>query len=306
MKFCINCGSKLNDDDLFCMECGNKCNDVKEKDEAIEKEETSLPEEDVIVAPPIVSNSKEDRLKALEEERKRLEEEIEKEKEEARLKELERQRQEELERQRQEELERQRQEELERHRQEELERQRQEELERQRQEELERQRQEELERQRQEELERHRQEEKVQEPKTPEEVQEAKTIEETKAVVPLIDENKKEEIKEDKEIKNNESVITNEENIVLIKHSLFFTGLILILSIIYWFIGAFFYIHVAIRIVMIFICMGAMALPIYETVKYLISSIKAKKFNLFTLVTLGICQVLLFILFFISISVAAS
>ena len=281
MKFCINCGSKLNDDDLFCMECGYKCNDVKEKDEAIEKEETSLSEEDVIVA-PIVSNSKEDRLKALEEERKRLEEEIEKEKEEARLKELERQRQEELERQRQEELERQRQEELER------------------------QRQEELERQRQEELERQRQEEKVQEPKTPEEVQEAKTIEETKAVVPLIDENKKEEINEEKEIKNNESVITNEENIVLIKHSLFFTGLILILSIIYWFIGAFFYIHVAIRIVMIFICMGAMALPIYETVKYLISSIKAKKFNLFTLVTIGICQVLLFILFFISISVAAS
>ena len=290
MKFCINCGSKLNDDDLFCMECGYKCNDVKEKDEAIEKEETSIPEEDVIAASPIVSNSKEDRLKALEEERKRLEEEIEKEKEEARLKELERQRQEELERQRQEELERQRQEELER----------------QRQEELERQRQEELERQRQEELERQRQEEKVQEPKTPEEAQEAKTIEETKAVVPLIDENKKEEIKEDKEIKNNESVITNEENIVLIKHSLFFTGLILILSIIYWFIGAFFYIHVAIRIVMIFICMGAMALPIYETVKYLISSIKAKKFNLFTLVTLGICQVLLFILFFISISVVAS
>lgn len=266
MKFCINCGSKLNDDDLFCMECGYKCNDVKEKDEAIEKEETSLLKEDVIVAPPIVSNSKEDRLKALEEERKRLEEEIEKEKEEARLKELERQRQEELERQRQEELER----------------------------------------QRQEELERQRQEEKVQEPKTPEEVQEAKTIEETKAVVPLIDENKKEEITEEKEIKNNESVITNEENIVLIKHSLFFTGLILILSIIYWFIGAFFYIHVAIRIAMIFICMGAMALPIYETVKYLISSIKAKKFNLFTLVTLGICQVLLFILFFISISVAAS
>lgn len=282
MKFCINCGSKLNDDDLFCMECGYKCNDVKEKDEAIEKEETSIPEEDVIVAPPIVSNSKEDRLKALEEERKKLEEEIEKEKEEARLKELERQRQEELERQRQEELERQRQEELER------------------------QRQEELERQRQEELERQRQEEKVQEPKTPEEVQETKTIEETKAVVPLIDENKKEEIKEEKEIKNNESVITNEENIVLIKHSLFFTGLILILSIIYWFIGAFFYIHVAIRIVMIFICMGAMALPIYETVKYLISSIKAKKFNLFTLVTIAICQVLLFILFFISISVAAS
>ena len=282
MKFCINCGSKLNDDDLFCMECGYRCNDVKEKDEAIEKEETSIPEEEVIVAPPIASNSKEDRLKALEEERKRLEEEIEKEKEEARLKELERQRQEELERQRQEELERQRQEELER------------------------QRQEELERQRQEEQERQRQEEKVQEAKTPEEVQEAKTIEETKAVVPLIDENKKEEIKEEKEIKNNESVITNEENIVLIKHSLFFTGLILILSIIYWFIGAFFYIHVAIRIVMIFICMGAMALPIYETVKYLISSIKAKKFNLFTLVTLGICQVLLFILFFISISVAAS
>ena len=282
MKFCINCGSKLNNDDLFCMECGYKCNDVKEKDEAIEKEETSLPNEDIIVAPPIVSNSKEDRLKALEEERKRLEEEIEKEKEEARLKELERQRQEELERQRQEELERQRQEELER------------------------QRQEELERQRQEELERQRQEEKVQEPKTPEEVQEAKTEGETKAVVPLIDENKKEEIKEGKEINNNESVITNEENIVLIKHSLFFTGLILILSIIYWFIGAFFYIHVAIRIVMIFICMGAMALPIYETVKYLISSIKAKKFNLFTLVTLGICQVLLFILFFISISVAAS
>ncbi|MCR5232223.1 MAG: zinc-ribbon domain-containing protein [Acholeplasmatales bacterium] len=290
MKFCINCGSKLNDDDLFCMECGYKCNDVKEKDETIEKEEKSLPNEDIIVAPPIVSNSKEDRLKALEEERKRLEEEIEKEKEEARLKELERQRQEELERQRQEELERQRQEELER----------------QRQEELERQRQEELELQRQEELERQRQEEKVQEPKTPEEVQEAKTEEETKAVVPLIDENKKEEIKEEKEIKNNESVITNEENIVLIKHSLFFTGLILILSIIYWFIGAFFYIHVAIRIVMIFICMLAMALPIYETVKYLISSIKAKKFNLFTLVTLGICQVLLFILFFISISVAAS
>ena len=250
MKFCINCGSKLNDDDLFCMECGYKCNDVKEKDEAIEKEETSIPEEDVIAASSIVSNSKEDRLKALEEERKRLEEEIEKEKEEARLKELERQRQEELERQ--------------------------------------------------------RQEEKVQEPKTPEEVQEAKTIEETKAVVPLIDENKEEEIKEDKEIKNKESVITNEENIVLIKHSLFFTGLILILSIIYWFIGAFFYIHVAIRIVMIFICMGAMALPIYEMVKYLISSIKAKRFNLFTLVTIGICQVLLFILFFISISVAAS
>ena len=230
MKFCINCGSKLNDDDLFCMECGTKCNDVKEKEEIIEKEEPIVAKEE-LVATPIISNSKEDRLKALEEERRRLEEEIEKEKEEARKAELERERQ-----------------------------------------------------------------------------------EEANAVVPLKDETNKEEPKEEtpkesndeKEIKNNNSVLTNEENIVLIKHSLFFTALILILSVIYWFIGAFFYIHVAIRIVMIFICMGAMALPIYETVKYLISSIKTKKFNLFTLVTLGICQVLLIVLFFISISVAAS
>lgn len=298
MKFCINCGSKLNDDDLFCMECGYKCNDVKEKNEAIEKEETSLPEEDVIVAPPIVSNSKEDRLRALEEERKSLEAEIEEEKRQA---ELERQRQEELERQRQEELERQIQEELERQRQEELERQREAELERQRQEELERERQEEQERQRQAELEKEK----------PEEVLvaapiEEKALEEKSTETPS--EEKKEPLEEKKEepLKEKDSKLSDEENLPIIKHSLFFTGLILILSIIYWFIGAFLYIHVAIRIAFIFICMGAMALPIYETVKYVIASIKAKKFNLFTLITLGICQVLLFILFFISISVAAS
>ena len=123
-----------------------------------------------------------------------------------------------------------------------------------------------------------------------------------------LSEEKKESLEEKKEepLKEKDSKLSDEENLPIIKHSLFFTGLILILSIIYWFIGAFLYIHVAIRIAFIFICMGAMALPIYETVKYVIASIKAKKFNLFTLITLGICQVLLFILFFISISVAAS
>ena len=292
MKFCINCGAKLSDDDLFCMECGTKCNDIVQ-------EEKNEPKEDVVASPAVIEdktidepikNEKEERLRALEEERKRLEAEIEEEKRQA-----------ELERQRQEELERQRQEELERQIQEELERQRQEELERQRQEELERERQEEQERQRQAELEKEK----------PEEVLVAAPIEE-KALeeksTETLSEEKKESLEEKKEepLKEKDSKLSDEENLPIIKHSLFFTGLILILSIIYWFIGAFLYIHVAIRIAFIFICMGAMALPIYETVKYVIASIKAKKFNLFTLITLGICQVLLFILFFISISVAAS
>lgn len=292
MKFCINCGAKLSDDDLFCMECGTKCNDIVQ-------EEKNEPKEDVVASPAVIEdkiidepikNEKEERLRALEEERKRLEAEIEEEKRQA-----------ELERQRQEELERQRQEELERQIQEELERQRQEELERQRQEELERERQEEQERQRQAELEKEK----------PEEVLvaapiEEKALEEKSTETPS--EEKKEPLEEKKEepLKEKDSKLSDEENLLIIKHSLFFTGLILILSIIYWFIGAFLYIHVAIRIAFIFICMGAMALPIYETVKYVIASIKAKKFNLFTLITLGICQVLLFILFFISISVAAS
>ena len=284
MKFCINCGAKLSDDDLFCMECGTKCNDIVQ-------EEKNEPKEDVVASPAVIEdktidepikNEKEERLRALEEERKRLEAEIEEEKRQA---ELERQRQEELERQRQEELERQREAELERQRQEELERERQEEQERQRQAELEKEK--------------------------PEEVLvaapiEEKALEEKTTETPS--EEKKEPLEEKKEepLKEKDSKLSDEENLPIIKHSLFFTGLILILSIIYWFIGAFLYIHVAIRIAFIFICMGAMALPIYETVKYVIASIKAKKFNLFTLITLGICQVLLFILFFISISVAAS
>ena len=284
MKFCINCGAKLSDDDLFCMECGTKCNDIVQ-------EEKNEPKEDVVASSAVIEdktidepikNEKEERLRALEEERKRLEAEIEEEKRQA---ELERQRQEELERQRQEELERQREAELERQRQEELERERQEEQERQRQAELEKEK--------------------------PEEVLvaapiEEKALEEKSTETPS--EEKKEPLEEKKEesLKEKDSKLSDEENLPIIKHSLFFTGLILILSIIYWFIGAFLYIHVAIRIAFIFICMGAMALPIYETVKYVIASIKAKKFNLFTLITLGICQVLLFILFFISISVAAS
>lgn len=276
MKFCINCGAKLSDDDLFCMECGTKCNDIVQ-------EEKNEPKEDVVASAAVIEdktidepikNEKEERLRALEEERKRLEAEIEEEKRQA---ELERQRQEELERQREAELERQRQEELERERQEEQERQRQAELEKEK----------------------------------PEEVLvaapiEEKALEEKSTETPS--EEKKEPLEEKKEepLKEKDSKLSDEENLPIIKHSLFFTGLILILSIIYWFIGAFLYIHVAIRIAFIFICMGAMALPIYETVKYVIASIKAKKFNLFTLITLGICQVLLFILFFISISVAAS
>lgn len=284
MKFCINCGAKLSDDDLFCMECGTKCNDIVQ-------EEKNEPKEDVVASYAVIEdktidepikNEKEERLRALEEERKRLEAEIEEEKRQA---ELERQRQEELERQRQEELERQREAELERQRQEELERERQEEQERQRQAEFEKEK--------------------------PEEVLvvapiEEKALEEKSTETPS--EEKKEPLEEKKEepLKEKDSKLSDEENLPIIKHSLFFTGLILILSIIYWFIGAFLYIHVAIRIAFIFICMGAMALPIYETVKYVIASIKAKKFNLFTLITLGICQVLLFILFFISISVAAS
>ena len=284
MKFCINCGAKLSDDDLFCMECGTKCNDIVQ-------EEKNEPKEDVVASSAVIEdktidepikNEKEERLRTLEEERKRLEAEIEEEKRQA---ELERQRQEELERQRQEELERQREAELERQRQEELERERQEAQERQRQAELEKEK--------------------------PEEVLvaapiEEKALEEKSTETPS--EEKKEHLEEKKEesLKEKDSKLSDEENLPIIKHSLFFTGLILILSIIYWFIGAFLYIHVAIRIAFIFICMGAMALPIYETVKYVIASIKAKKFNLFTLITLGICQVLLFILFFISISVAAS
>jgi hypothetical protein len=115
MKFCINCGAKLSDDDLFCMECGTKCNDIVQ-------EEKNEPKEDVVASSAVIEdktidepikNEKEERLRALEEERKRLEAEIEEEKRQA---ELERQRQEELERQRQEELERQIQEELERQR----------------------------------------------------------------------------------------------------------------------------------------------------------------------------------------------
>ena len=298
MKFCINCGAKLNDSDLFCMECGTKCSDVVLEDKT-EPLEEAKPLEEVEEEKQEIKNDKEERLKALEEERKRLVAEIEEEK---RQEELERQRQEELEREKQAELERQKQEELEREKQAELERQKQEELERQRQAEIERQRQEELEKEANAKI------ETVDDVIIPAiiPIPEVKDTETEAKVEDEVKEEVKQEVKQEKEDASSNSKLSDEENLQLIKHSLFFTGLILILSIIYWFIGAFFFIHVAIRIAFIFICMGAMALPIYETVKYVIASIKAKKFNLFTLVTLGICQILLFVLFFISISVAAS
>ena len=84
----------------------------------------------------------------------------------------------------------------------------------------------------------------------------------------------------------------------VIKHALLFTGLLVGISIIYWFLGAFFSIHLAIKIIAFLIFLGALVIPVLDLIKTVMFMIKNKKFDLFLVVLLGICQ--LFIWTFIT------
>ena len=56
MKFCIKCGAKLNDDDLFCYRCGTKCPDQSAEENKVDVEEKVEP----IISPKDETNINED------------------------------------------------------------------------------------------------------------------------------------------------------------------------------------------------------------------------------------------------------
>ena len=87
MKFCIKCGTKLNDDDLFCYKCGTKCQDVADTKPAEEPKEESVPEPAPAVEEPVLDTSKEDEERKAKEEAERLEKEKREAEERARLEE---------------------------------------------------------------------------------------------------------------------------------------------------------------------------------------------------------------------------
>ena len=83
---------------------------------------------------------------------------------------------------------------------------------------------------------------------------------------------------------------------LLIKRGIIFTAILLGLSVILWSIGAFVNIHVAIRIVVFLLALGACVLPTIDAVLLVIYFIKNKKFILFITIVLAICLTLLYTL----------
>ena len=83
---------------------------------------------------------------------------------------------------------------------------------------------------------------------------------------------------------------------LLFKRAIFYTAGLLGFSIIFWFIGAFVSIHVAIRVIVFLLVLGLLVLPTIDSVLLVIYFIKNRKFEIFITVVLAICVTVLYTL----------
>ena len=314
MKFCTNCGAKLNDDDVFCYKCGTRCAPMVAEEPKVEEEpapnvppqeEPKIEEEPAPVIPqnePFLEEPQED------EEAKRQAEE------EARLAEEQRQAEEEAKRQAEEEAKRQAEEEQ--RKAEEEARQKAEEEKRLAEEEARRRAEEEAKRKAEEEArlaeERKQKEQRladIEKERAENKKQDVSLREEENKLradlsLPIKEEPK--EVNEEPAPKKVKSFLVDEDEFhspTLLFHAVVFFGILVGISFIYWLIGAFVGIHVAIRVVLFFLTLGTIALPVLEIVKLVIYMIKNRKINLFLVIILGIIQILSWV--FISINFSA-
>lgn len=189
MKFCIKCGTKLNDDDLFCYKCGQKCDYGMPSQEKANEEPVVEPVQEKPKQEPVVENTPQ-----------------------------------------------------------------------------------------------------KEEPKS----EPVSIKEESKEETPSLEENKK-----SLELKNffKPAIKGNEMNeSLLLRRGIVFTAILLGLSIVLWFIGAFVNIHVAIRVIIFLLALGLCVLPTIDAVFLVIYFIKNKKFMLFITVVFAICLILLYTL----------
>ena len=286
MKFCTKCGAKLNDGDLFCYKCGTKCAPSEAstpKEE--EKVESSIPaSQDPTLAAKIKEEEEarrkaeqEERVRAEEEEKRRVEEEARlKEEEEARLAEEERHREEEarLARER-EEKER-----------------------------------------RLADIEADRAEKKAERDRLSEEdaaLREEENRLRSELDLPIKEEVAEERVAEERAATEEKAeapkaktfLVKNDEfnSPTLLFHAVIFLAVLIVISLIYWLVGAFTSIHVAIRVVIFFIALGTMVIPVIELVKLIMYMIKNKKINLFVVIILGIVHILSWV--FVSLNFSA-
>lgn len=281
MKFCTNCGTKLNDDDLFCYNCGTKCPPMKEEAPKVEEEKKPA-----LKIPPTQDPSLEEKRK--EEEARKLAEAKRLEEERLAKEEAEKKAKEEAERKAKEEArlaeERKAKETVLK------------------------------------DIEEARAEKAKEKAKLLEEdaylrEEERKLREELDLPIkeePIEEEPlRKEPVKEEKAVvvsipKGPKTFLVNEDEFhspnLLFHAVVFFAGLVLI-SLIYWLIGAFTGIHVAVRVIMFFLAIGTFVLPTIELVKLVIYMIKNRKINLFVVIILGIIHVLAWV--FISLNFSA-
>ena len=222
MKFCIKCGTKLNDDDLFCYKCGQKCDYGMPSQEKANEEPVVEP----VKTEPIVAQIQEEPVpQPLVEEP--VSEPIAEEAMEQPVKEP-------------------------------------------------------------------VVEPVYEKPKQEPVVENTPRKEEPKEETPSLEENKK-----SLELKNffKPAIKGNEMNeSLLLRRGIVFTAILLGLSIVLWFIGAFVNIHVAIRVIIFLLALGLCVLPTIDAVFLVIYFIKNKKFMLFITVVFAICLILLYTL----------
>ncbi|MBR0294760.1 MAG: zinc ribbon domain-containing protein [Bacilli bacterium] len=241
MKFCTNCGAKLNDDDVFCYKCGTRCAPIEASTPKEEEVKKDIPASQ---DPILEEERKEEEARRLEEERRREEEERlarEREEKERRLADIETDR-----------------------------------------------------------ATMRAEKERLNEEDAILREEENKLREELD--LPIEEEEAEEEVTSRREA----TVVaeTDEFNSKpLIMHAVILFGVLVGISLIYWLVGAFTSIHVAIRIVIFFVALGTIVLPLIELIKLVIFMIKNKKFNLFLVIVLGIIQILSWV--FVSLNFSA-
>ena len=320
MKFCTNCGAQLNDDDVFCYKCGTKCaHMVAEEPKAKEApapavsplEEPILEEKPIVEEEPIIEEEPAPSPEPILEEEPMI---VEEPAEEPFLEEPEED--EEAKRQAEEEARRQAEEEEKRRAEEEAKRKAEEEARQKAEEEARRQAEEEARRKAEEEArlaeERKEKEQRladIEKERAQNKKQDASLREEENKLradlsLPVKEEPK--EVNEEAAPKKAKTFLVDDDEFnspTLLFHSVIFFGILVGVSFIYWLIGAFTNIHVAIRVVLFFLSLGTLALPVLEIVKLVIYMIKNRKINLFLIIVLAIIQVLSWV--FISVNFSA-
>lgn len=304
MKFCTNCGAQLNDDDVFCYKCGTKCaHMVAEEPKAKEApapavsplEEPILEEKPIVEEEPIIEEEPAPSPEPILEEEPMI---VEEPAEEPFLEEPEED--EEAKRQAEEEAKRKDEEEARQKAEEEARRQAEEEARRKAEEEARLAEERKEKEQRLADIEKERAQNKKQDASLREEENKLRAD----LSLPVKEEPK--EVNEEAAPKKAKTFLVDDDEFnspTLLFHSVIFFGILVGVSFIYWLIGAFTNIHVAIRVVLFFLSLGTLALPVLEIVKLVIYMIKNRKINLFLIIVLAIIQVLSWV--FISVNFSA-